>query len=273
MNYCIMHINKIKTFGTLTSKYKHNYRIADVKNADKELESHNEETFKLPNGKTYTDVCKARIAEIEKSTGRKIRKDAVLALEIITTFSRSALIDVDEWKKVNEKWLKETFNKAPDGKSNVISMVYHADEAGNIHCHSLIIPINNTGHLSSTSFMNGSKTMRELQDSYAHAMETVGLERGQKGSIAKHKKIRHMYAELNKALDDIPELKEGESAASYKERLLEDIQNIRDSNSLEYNERIQEAAKRITQEYNAQLEMYQKKLKVIELLLMQKLKN
>ncbi|MDD6072216.1 MAG: plasmid recombination protein [Clostridiales bacterium] len=132
MGNCYMRIDKIKNFETLTSKYEYDYRISNNKNADKELESHNKEINKLSNGKTYTDICKERIAEIEKSTGRKIRKDAVLALEIDTTFSRSALIDVDEWKKANEKWLKETFNKSPDGKSNVISIVYHANESGNM---------------------------------------------------------------------------------------------------------------------------------------------
>lgn len=258
MAYCFMHIQKVKSYGTLTSKYNQNYRIADVKNADKENESLNEEIICLPNGKTYIDVCRERIKEIEKNTGRKVRKDAVLAYEIVTTFSRSAFINVDEWKKANEKWMKETFDKAPDGKSNVISMVYHADEAGNVHCHTLVLPINEKGYLSARSFINGSKEMTKLQDSYAKAMEEVGLERGQKGSIATHKNIRRLYADLNNLLENIPEPEENESALSYKERILEDIKNMRASNLRECDERIQKADRRITESYMKQKQIIQK---------------
>ena len=55
-----MHIQKVESYGTLTSKYNHNYRIADVKNADKEKESLNEAIIRLPNRKTYNDVCRER---------------------------------------------------------------------------------------------------------------------------------------------------------------------------------------------------------------------
>lgn len=94
-------------------------------------------------------------------------------------------------------------------------MVYHADEAGNVHCHALVIPINEKGHLSARSFVNESKEMTKLQDTYAKAMEKVGLERGQKGSIATHKNIRRLYADLNRLLENIPEPEKDESALSY----------------------------------------------------------
>lgn len=228
MGYCFMTMQKIKNLGQLSSKYNHNCRTVDVENADVTLSHLNEDLVPLPveDGKVlnYVEAVKDRIENLDyyKNEGHKIRKNAVLAMEIVTTFSRADNINIDAWKKQNVDWLNKTFNVAPDKKRNVLHVTYHADEAGNVHCHALVVPIDQRGRLCARSFFNGSRQMSILQDSYAKKMKPLGLERGLKGSSAKHKDIRKMYADLNKALD-IPKPRKGESAAEYYERVSLDV--------------------------------------------------
>lgn len=40
-----------------------------------------------------------RLKESEYHSKTKVRKDAVVALEVVTTFSRSANVNLEEWKK------------------------------------------------------------------------------------------------------------------------------------------------------------------------------
>lgn len=126
--------------GALTSKYNHNYRTVEVENAAKELKEFNEELVKLvdESGKpcTYVDALKERINSLEYYKDHKYRKDAVLGFEVITTFSRDDNLDINMWKEKNVEWLNKTFNITPDSKPNVRSVMYHADEAGNVHCNS-----------------------------------------------------------------------------------------------------------------------------------------
>ena len=148
MGYCFMTIEKVKDKGTLARKYQHNYRTGKVPNADPTLLHRNEELVKL-GGKTYVEKFDEIITRL-KEQNPKIRKNAVLALEIVTTFSREDIetVDVEKWKSDQVKWLRENFNPNPEEfGDNVVSVMFHGDEAGNVHCHSVIIPIDDKGKL------------------------------------------------------------------------------------------------------------------------------
>lgn len=241
MGYCFMTIEKVKTKGSLTAKYNHNYREGEVVNASEELAHLNEELVKLDPGhhysehtRTYVDAFNEKIEELSE-TNPKIRKNAVLALEIVTTFSREdkESVDLEEWKKDQVKWLQETFNANKEKYGdNVISVMYHGDEAGNVHCHSIIIPIDDKGKLNASHFLDGRTKMIELQDSYGKLMEEKhGLKRGLKGSKAKHEDIKRYYTQLNQAIEQ-----EGppvgmvngrkETAEEYKKRSDEVIKDL-----------------------------------------------
>ena len=76
--------------------------------------------------------------ELGYGTSKKIRSNAVLGFEVVTTFSREDAdhMDCNKWKENNTKWLTETFNIDPEKYgNNVLSVVYHGDEPGNVHCH------------------------------------------------------------------------------------------------------------------------------------------
>ena len=220
MGYCFVTTEKIKSLGTLTSKYMHNYRKVTVENADPNLEHLNEELVVLPldeygKQKTYKDFFKERIESLDYYKNHKMRRDQVYAMEVVSTFSRETDIDIEAWKKENVKWLQKTFNQAGDGKNNIASVVSHSDEPGNVHCHAIIIPVAPNGRLSAKYYTDGYKAMREMQNSYAEAMKQFGLERGLEGGQAKHRDIRKYYADLNRALE-IPEEMPFETAEEFR---------------------------------------------------------
>lgn len=224
MAYCFMHTEKIKTFSNMGARYRHNYRTVDVKNADRSLIDQNHEVIPLPCKESgeqmnYRQAWEQRIKSLEYYQTHNIRKNAVLAYEIVTTFSRDRIneVNVEDWKKENAEWLKKTFDIAPDGKSNVLSMVYHGDEAGNVHCHAIVIPIDEHGKLNARRFTGEPSQMTKMQTSYAEDMARFGLERGIQNSRAKHTDIKRFYAALNKNIE-APAMQQGERFGDYIER-------------------------------------------------------
>lgn len=233
MGYCFMSIEKIKSKGTMERKYEHNYRTGYVPNADPEKTHLNDELVKL-NGKTYSEAFDERIDSLDyykESSDKKapkIRKDAIRALEIVLTFSREDLdnINIEEWKKNNVEWLRQTFNANPDKYGdNVLSVQYHGDEAGNVHIHAFVVPIDDKGKLNASYYIDGRQKMIELQNSYGKTMkEKHGLNRGLQGSFAKHQDIRHFYASLNAEIKkEVPKPEKNESIEDYSNRIQEEF--------------------------------------------------
>lgn len=210
MGYCFMSVEKIKDKGTLSGKYKHNYRQGDINNADPELADQNEELVKLdPNAdyrehtRTYVDAFNDKMKKLSK-TNPTIRKNAVLALEVVTTFSREDAehINIEQWKKDQVEWVRKAFNADPKKYGdNVISVMFHGDENGNVHCHSMVVPIDDKGKLNCSYYLDGKQKMIEMQDSYGELMnKNHNLKRGLKGSIAKHEDIKRFYTQLNQGI-------------------------------------------------------------------------
>ena len=224
MAYAFMHINKIKSKSKIDAAYEHNYRKSAVPNAISELKHKNQELISLPykNGKqmNYLELWNERLSSLPAYANHlKPRSNAVLALEVLMTYSRDAndTIDVAKWKEENVKWLRETFNSNPEKYGdNVLSVMFHGDEVGNLHCHAFIQPIDTNGKLNASYYTGGKvndKTMfAHQQDTYAKAMEGLGLERGMTGSKAKHTSIDKFYKELHWALAQVPKPKAGELA-------------------------------------------------------------
>lgn len=239
MGYCFMDIKKIKSLNIMAAKYKHNYREITVPNAVPELSGMNRELVPLV-GKDgtqidYNEAFKQKLESLEYYKTHKLRSNAVLAYEIVTTFSHEDAdkVDIEKWQQDNVKWLKDTFNLTPENGNCVLSVMYHGDEYGNVHCHSLVVPVNEQGKICASRFTDGKAAMRELQDSYAEAMRGHGLKRGIERSSAKHQDIKKFYTKLNQTMD-IPLPEKGESAVSFRERILSQIQSERAAYLREY---------------------------------------
>lgn len=232
MGYCFMDIKKIKSLNVMAAKYKHNYREITVPNAVPELSGMNRELVPLigkdGNPVDYNEAFKQKMESLEYYKDHKLRSNSVLAYEIVTTFSHedAGKVDVEKWQEDNVKWLKDTFNLTPENGNCVLSVMYHGDEYGNVHCHSLVVPVNEEGRICASRFTDGAAALRRLQDSYAKAMQEHGLKRGIERSSAKHQDIKKFYTRLNQTMD-IPRPERGESANSFRERILSLIQEER----------------------------------------------
>ena len=231
MGYCFMGIEKVKTKGAMTRKYNHNYRIEPTHNVILENAHLNDELIPM-HGKTYNEKKKKKMKalgygqEQENGQTKQIRKNAVLGLEVLLTFSREDFenVDIEKWKKDNVKWLRETFNANPEKYGdNVISAQFHGDEVGNVHIHAFIIPIDDKGKLNASYYINGRKQLSMLQSSYGKVMqENHNLKRGLKGSQASHNDIKHFYASLNQKVEmEPPQYKDNESLEDYYKRVKE----------------------------------------------------
>lgn len=229
MGYCFMSIEKVKTAAQLAGKWKHNYRQAKILNVDESKSHLNEELLERDTSKTYNEEFWSRIQDSYYYKKHKVRRDNVLALEVVTTFSREDFdkIDVEQWKKDNVKWLQNTFN-TPTNPDNVVSVMYHADETGNVHCHAMVIPIDEEGKLNAKLWTGGPSKMRKLQNSY---YKEVGfrhrLKRGLENSKATHQDIKKFYAELNHTVSKkLPEPTKDETTKEYYERANQTYQDM-----------------------------------------------
>ena len=94
MGYSFVHINKLYSYYKIGKAYEHNYRLSNVSNAISEYRNKNEELISLPvkadRQLSYLEAWQERLHALPAYAkgNRKIRKNAILALEIVTSFSR-----------------------------------------------------------------------------------------------------------------------------------------------------------------------------------------
>lgn len=220
--HALFRIEKIKTMGGLQRAHIHNFRETIVENADPKRLHLNHELV-AETGADYYYLWNQRVNGVQ-AKGKNIgkRKNSVLALECVMSFSNGADVDVKKWEQDCLLWLQKTF-----GKENVLSAVVHMDE-NTPHIHSVIIPLDENDKLNAKSFTGGRSKMIELQSSYAKAVEKYGLKRGLQYSSAKHESLRRFYAEVNEAAEfELPEVSNEENAKSYRARINKLIQNIK----------------------------------------------
>jgi len=69
----------------------------------------------------------------------------------------------------------------------------------------LVVPIDDRGHLAAKTFIGTPSKVSEMQTSYARAVEDLGLMRGVQGSVADHQTVRDYYAKIM-APTPVPEI-------------------------------------------------------------------
>ena len=210
-NYCIMRIKKLHTNANIGGAISHHLRTRETDNADPELMTKN---FFLPNeyGRTpsgHTDTSKnadreyrlkqqsVAMARYKKRLPERIRKNAVRAVEFMMTVSPEVLQrkDFNSIQYLN-KCTDWAFSKF--GNENVFFVAYHFDEK-TPHVSLLLTPIDENGKLNARKFFGTREKLSALQDSfYEEVGKKFGLERGQRGSKAKHQSIKQYYSKINK---------------------------------------------------------------------------
>jgi len=217
MGKVVLHIQKPKGNDAGTSA--HIERTVMPGNADSERTHLNKEFIEFPEEvKNRTQAIQYRIEHA--GIKRKVSHNQVRALQIMLSGTHEDMKQIqdkgklDEWCNDNIDWLQDTF-----GKDNVVSAVLHLDEK-TPHIHATVVPIvQGERRKAKTEKNNGKKKyqkkskdtvrlcaddvvardkLEHYQDTYAEKMEKYGLERGIRGSEARHISTGQYYRELDR---------------------------------------------------------------------------
>jgi archaellum component FlaC len=224
MGFAVLHIQKPKGNDARTTA--HIERTVQPGNADPERKELNKEFITFPDEvENRTQAIQYRIEHA--GITRKIRENQVRALQVMLSgtpedMQRLQLTGkLDEWSKDNIEWLQDTF-----GKDNLVSAVLHLDEK-TPHIHATVVPVvQGERRKAKQEENNGKKKYRKkpkdtvrlcaddvmtrdnlerFQDTYAEKMRKYGLERGIKGSDARHISTPQYYRELFAQNEDLKE--------------------------------------------------------------------
>lgn len=249
MGFVVLHIQKPK--GNDSGTTAHIERTVSPANADPERTYLNREFIEFPDGvDNRTQAIQHRIENA--GIKRKISHNQVRALQIMLSGTPEDMQRIqntgklDEWCKDNIEWLQDTF-----GKDNLVSAVLHMDEK-TPHIHATVVPIvtgerrkikeakKKQGEPNKKTYRKKSvdtvrlcaddvmtrENLENFQDTYAEKMDKYGLQRGIKGSDARHittpQYYRDLYA-MNEELKETIEYKEEQ-----KQEVNADIRNLYD---------------------------------------------
>jgi hypothetical protein len=202
MAYGICRIQKLKA-GAVGRSAQHTSRKRETPNADPEKQ--HIRIIGQPDNPNTPDLETLVRQHIGDQT---IRKNAVLAVEFLLTASpeyfrsddpgRAGYYEQQKLEDFQQKaceWLLNRYG------SRIVRAELHLDES-TPHIHAYMIPLDEKGKLSCRALLGGSRyRLSELQDDFALAMKPLGLERGIKGSRAKHTEVRKYYAAINQQPD------------------------------------------------------------------------
>ena len=223
MAYGIARIAKLNA-GNINSSAIHARRERTTLNANPEIE--NIRLIGKGDRQRLSDTVRQRIGE------QTIRKNAVLCVEMLLTASpeyfrpnepeKAGYYEpqkLEDWQQAVRKWLDDNYG------DRIVRAELHLDES-TPHIHAYLVPLDERGKLNCRGLFGGRQKLSAFQDSYAAAMLPLGLERGIKGSKAKHTKIKQYYAAVNSspdlALDDQTiqqQLADRQKAIAEKEQL------------------------------------------------------
>ena len=188
MAYAIMRTAKLKTAGNVGASLSHTYRERETLNADPEQTAQNE------------ILIEGNMEKMDQMLdGVKMRSDSVQSIELFMGaspdfFEGKTESQIDEWRDKSMNWAKETF-----GEQNILSAVMHKDEQ-TPHLSVHIVPVKD-GKLNAKSWLGGREKLSDLQDNYHKAVEGLGLDRGERGSQARHEEVKKYYERVQEPIE------------------------------------------------------------------------
>ncbi|BAZ33719.1 plasmid recombination enzyme (plasmid) [Cylindrospermum sp. NIES-4074] len=203
MSYAIARLKKLKR-GNISGSASHTARERETPNANP-TQKNIRFIGNLDPDERLEDLVLAKIGEHEQK--RKIRTDAVYCVELLLSASPSYFRPdcptqagyyepqkLDNWLEVTHQWLADEYG------DRIVRAELHLDEA-TPHIHAYFVPLDDNGQLRCNHFFDGRQKIHEFQDSYYHTMRLIGLERGIKGSKAKHQDIKDFYRIVEEGRD------------------------------------------------------------------------
>lgn len=199
MKYAILRTQKLKATGAVWRSLKHAFREQPTPNADPAKAAQN--------AHLGANSAAEAMQRVRDRLPEKRRKDAVLAIEYLITASPEAMQELggqgrDAYFNDALKWLRERH-----GGANVVYAGIHRDET-TPHMYAYVVPLDEaTGRLNARRWLGGAKALSEMQTDFAaNVGARHGLERGIKGSRAKHERVSRHYGLVNRAADQVAEL-------------------------------------------------------------------
>lgn len=194
-----MRVSKLKSPLSVLRLLRHCTREAVTPNADAELTPLNT----VEHGPKTAREGVARLRELLPA---KVRKNGVLAVDYMITASPEKLAEMSREKQDRYFQAALEWVISKHGVANVISAVVHRDEKSP-HMHILVVPIDPRGKLNCRHFLGGSQALSAMQSDFASAVQSFGLERGIKGSKARHQTLKRYYAQVNAPVAELPAIK------------------------------------------------------------------
>ena len=195
MSYVIMRMKKLKTRASVASSGRHNFRERETPNADESL------TITNSHEKAQNTNDLMRRLTMNIPTPKNRRKNAVLAVEYMITASPEWWQSATQIQKIEFEQKAKQFLSEIYGDKNIIQFSVHRDEK-TPHVSAIVTPMHE-GKLNARFYCGGRAKLAEQQDRIAELMSELGLERGIRGSKAKHKTIQQFYSEIQKNDRDI----------------------------------------------------------------------
>lgn len=270
MSYAVFTMAKVN--ASLNSIGKHIERTAHPDNADPSRRQLNRNRLiEYPEGVG----CLAEAVEHRIATAgltRKVGPNQVRCITILMTSDNEAMQKIIRAGKLDQ-WIADSIGYCRDtfGAKNVVAASLHLDEY-TPHLHVAVVPIvtterkrkaseakvkrryrtkpGNRARLSCNDIMT-QDNMTRFQDEYALAVKKYGLERGIRGSKARHRSQHEYYrqCQIDKLIleQDIFNLSDEKEKIDTEKKALE-----KERDKVERSTRVLEARKTAIEEYNAQ---------------------
>jgi Plasmid recombination enzyme len=207
MPYAVARIAKLKQ-ANLGGSGMHVSRSRETPNADlSKLKDNHTLIHNDDLDLALSEIVHNKIHSVEQR--RKIRPDAVYAVEILLTASPEyfrpndpskygdyQVGKLDAWAKTSKDWLQREYG------DRIVRAELHLDEA-TPHIHAYLVPTDENGQLNCKKIFGGRAKMFAFQDSYAAATQHLGLERGVKNSRAEHTTVKDYYSVVNAASQEL----------------------------------------------------------------------
>ncbi|AFZ33600.1 plasmid recombination protein (plasmid) [Gloeocapsa sp. PCC 7428] len=223
MAYGICRIQKLKA-GAVGRSAKHTSRKQETPNADPTRQH-----IRIIGEPDSPDAPDLETLVRQHIGNQTIRKNAVLAVEFLLTASpeyfrpdHPGLAGYYEQKRLEDfqhhacAWLLNRYGE------RIVRAELHLDES-TPHIHAYLVPLDEKGKLNCRALLGGSRyRLSELQDDFATAMAPLGLERGIKGSRAKHTEISKYYAAIHSSPDATLDISAMQQLVADRQRAIND---------------------------------------------------
>lgn len=168
----VMRVKKLKGNGIITVAARHNRRVIQAEmgaaGSIDPTRSCLNETLTGPS--TAADVGQLAKDLMTAAGVVKLRKDAVMGLEIVFSLPHDHALDDRAYFTACAEWAGATFG----GACNILSVDIHRDEAAP-HCHVLLLPLID-GRMDGSNLIGGKQKLMALQKEFHAAVaSTFGL--------------------------------------------------------------------------------------------------